>query len=422
MASHDDMPDEELWALSRSDDPSERADAQMELASRAKARQDWMMSKNLYGSALDIYLDLEMDADIGRATYGLGYCQYRLRDYAEAVESLEAALERGRALNDSTMIAYAAAPLGDALASLDRLDEAIVAYELAIDTFAEIDEESQAGVNALSMGELHGIQRRQTRALECFIRAYNLFQSCGDAFGAARAKDRMASALVELGDTDQALMHLKDALEVFDFLEEPAMVAQMNYRIGWTRNFAEKYLQADKPLRLAIQEFRDNQDWSRAALAETQLAMSLIYRDLEEPNEEAEGMLDRVAAYFEAAGEQVNVLIVESISADRLMIAGLYEEAASLWQDILARAIQYEDKAAVNCARVNLAECLFELGELSKGQEVFADVNASDWGENKPELDRIENVKKVMLQKMDGTLNLGLLSGSSSSSGEVARD
>ncbi len=54
MASHDEMPDEELWALSRSDDPRERADAQMELASRAKARQDWTMSKNLYGSVLSL--------------------------------------------------------------------------------------------------------------------------------------------------------------------------------------------------------------------------------------------------------------------------------------------------------------------------------------------------------------------------------
>ena len=418
MAIHDEMPDEELWALSRSDEPSERADAQMELATRAKARQDWTMAKNLYGSALDIYLELEMDTDIGRATYSLGYSQYRLHDYDEAISSLEAALERGRALNDSTMIAYSAGPLGDSLSALSRLDEAIAAYELAVETFKEIDEGTQAGLQALAMGELHGMLGRQTRALECFILAYNVFQGCGDAFGGARAKDRMAAALVELGDTDQALMHLRDALEVFTFLEEPIMAAQMNYRLGWIVNIAGKYLQAEKPLRKAIREFRDNADWSRTALAETQLAMSLIYRDLEEPSDEAEGMLDRVSAYFEAAGEQANVLMVESISADRLMLAGLYEEAAGLWQDILNRAVEYDDKAAANIARTNLAECLFELGELTKAQEVFAGVDASIWGENKPELERIERVKKLMLQKMSDTLNLGVLPASIEAAGE----
>ena len=85
-----------------------------------------------------------------------------------------------------------------------------------------------------------------------------------------------------------------------------------------------------------------------------------------------------------------------------------WEDAASLWQDVLDRAIDYEDKPGGNTARLNLAECLFELGELTKAQEVFAEVDPGIWGENKPELENIEKVKNLMLEKMSRTLNIQL--------------
>jgi hypothetical protein len=55
-----------------------------------------------------------------------------------------------------------------------------------------------------------------------------------------------------------------------------------------------------------------------------------------------------------------------------------------------------------------LAECLFQLGQNTEAKEIFSEINAADWGENKPELDRIERIKQLMLEKMAETLNIEL--------------
>lgn len=408
MSSHDEMPDDELWERSQSEDVSDRADSLMELAHRARNRSDYEVAKNLYGSALDLFIELGRETDAGIANYSLGYSLYRLYKFEEAVKSLTESLSRGREINDSKTIAYSAGPLGDSYSALENTAEAIEAYELAVDAFLEIEEHAQAGINALSLGELYGIQGRQTRALECFIRAFNLFQSGGDGFGGARAKDRMASALIELGDFDQALMHLKDALDVFIFLDRDERIAHAHYRLGWTLNLAGKYLQAEEPLRYAIKSFKENDEFSRAGLAELQLAYSLIFRDLEADHTAAQRLIDRAAAYFDAAGEQVNVLVAHSITAERLMNEGSFFAAAELWRDILNRAISYEDDYSARSARASLSECLFQLGHNTEAKEIFSEINAADWGENKPELDRIERIKHLMLEKMAETLNIEL--------------
>lgn len=409
MSSHDEIPEEQLWENSRSDDEEERADSLLELGHRARVLQDWTAAKNLYGSALDLYEKLEKESEIGRTVYSLGYCLYRLGEHGDAITTLQRSLAKGRELNDSNMIAYSAGPLGDCLAAVGQTDEAIAAYDLAVDAFVEIEDEASAGFNALSLGDLHGLSGRQTRALECFIRAFNIFQTGGEAFGSARAKDRMASALIELGDNEQAIMHLKDALDIFTFLEAEERIAYTNYRVGWTLNIAGKYIQSESYLRKASQSFRAAEEWSRAAMAEYHLAMSLIYRDHEEPQPEAEALIDRIATYFDAVGEQTNVLMVESLSADRLMIAGLWDDAAALWEDILSRAIVYNVQSSIMTARVNLAECLFMCGRHLEGQKVFEEVDAGFWGENNPELENIERVKELMLATMPSTLPIDVL-------------
>jgi tetratricopeptide (TPR) repeat protein len=406
MSSHDEMPEEDLWERTQSDELEDRADSLLELAHRARNREDFQVAKSLYGSALDLFEQLGRAFDAGVANYSFGYCQFRLSQYVEAIESLTVSLARAKEITDSKSIAYSSGPLGDSHSALGNIAEAIAAYDMAIEAFFEIEDLTQAGITGLSLGELHGMEGRQTKALECFIRAFNYFQSVGDAYGSARAKDRMASALIELGDFDQALMHIRDAIDIFSFMDKEERIAHMHYRLGWTLNIAGKYLQAEEPLRLAIRLFRENGDFSRAGLAEVQLAYSLIFRDPEADHTIAQGFLDRAAAYFDAAGEQVNVLMANSVSAERLMSEGSFVAASELWRDILTRSLNYKDSFSARSARAGLAECLFELGINSEANQVFADIDPSEWGENKPELERIERIKQLMLAKMAETLNI----------------
>jgi tetratricopeptide (TPR) repeat protein len=408
MSSHDEMSDEELWDRTHSDDVSDRADSLMELASRKQAIPDWDMAKSLYGSAADLYRDLEKESSLGHAIYSLGYCQYRLGEYEEAIKSLATSLQLGQEIIDSKVIAYSAGPLADCYSANGEPEKAIDFYEIAVDAFVEIEVETLAGINALAMGELHGIANRQTRALECFIRAFNIFQTGGDAIGAARAKDRMASALIEMGDYDQAVMHLKESHEVFEFSEVVDRATHALYRIGWTLNLAGKYLQAEGPLREAAVAFRQAGEWSRTALAETQLAYSLIFRDLETEHEYGQNLLRRAATYFEFAGELQNAWQVNSIKAELLALRGDLVAAIAIWKDILDQAISQEDLYYVRSARVNLAECLLEQGEITAAKEQLTEIDVAQWGENNVEIANFERVQKLVLEKLSETLNIEL--------------
>jgi tetratricopeptide (TPR) repeat protein len=395
VSSHDETSNEDLWGFATSEDKGERAEAQLELAGRAREAEDWTLAKNLYASSVELFGELDREVDHSRATYSLGYCLYRLGEHEEAVSVLKASLAAGQQMMDSRVIAFSASPLGESLSALGKLDEAIAAYELALEAFDEIEDRFQAGVNALNAGELHGIESRQTRALELFIRAYNIFQRSGDAYGAAKAKERMAASLVELGDYDQAIAHMRDAIDVFTFLENDERVAYLNYRLGLVLNLAGKYLQAEGPLRLAASEFRIASDWSKAALSETQLAYSLLFRDLEDPNEHAEGMLRRAAAYFEAAGEQINVLVCDSITAERLMKLDLHSEAEVIWRDIIERASKFADDYEQRSAKLSLAVCLVVLGDLDEVEVLLDELELASWGESKVDIERMSHLQDL---------------------------
>lgn len=404
--SHDEMTDEELWERSQSDDLTDRADSLQELGQRKVNEENFAMAKTLFGSAADLFSDLEKELDLTRSIYSVGYCQYRLGEHADAVVTLRDALARSEQLSDSRSIGFSAGPLAECYTFLGEDEKALTHHQLAVEAFLEIEDSLNAGLNSLAMGEIHGRLARQTRALECFIRAYNIFQSSGDAVGAARAKDRMAAALIELGDLDQAIMHIRDAMLTFEHMENPERVAYLQYRLGWTLVLNKKYYPAIPHLRSAIQFYRDGKDWSNAAVVEMQLANALRLMDPETPNAESEAILLRLAAYFESAGEVSNALAVESIKGEKLFEAGSFDAAAAAFADIVTRADELEDAHIARQARASQVEALFKAGRMAEAKEVFAEIDASEWGENNVELERIERLKKLMLDTMALTLNI----------------
>lgn len=397
MTDFSEMTNDELFESIKSSDLAIRADALYELGDRARLKDDWESARSYFDASLQVNSEAKRTEEIPKASYALGFCLYRLEDYKGALNHLGYSLHNARQENNSRVIAYSAAPMGDCLASLDRLDEAIEMYELTIAAFDEIEETFQAGLNSLALGELYGETGKQSKALACFVSAYNRFQTDGDAGGAARAKDRMASALVDLGDFDQALHHLNDSLKVFEFLEEEERVAHINYRISWTLNLAERHIEAEPYIRKAISFYRSKKQWSQAALAEVQLCESLMLRNPATENAEATILLPRIIAYFESAGEQANVITSNALVAEKLTKQGAYEKATQAWNQIRQESIELYNKYFVRMATLNVAECLSLQGNYEEAAVELAKIS-DDWGDDKINGRRYESLKKTLQQ------------------------
>jgi tetratricopeptide (TPR) repeat protein len=189
-------------------------------------------------------------------------------------------------------------------------------------------------------------------------------------------------------------------------MDIPDRIAYMEYRLGWTLVLHGKYYTAIPHLRSAIQYYRDNKDWSNAGVVEIQLANALRLMDPETTNPESDAILVRLAAYFESAGEVSNTMSIESIQGERYFDAGLFDAAAAVFGDIVARSVELEDDHSARKARASQVEALFRAGRLSEAKEVFAEIDPLEWGENNVELERIEKLKKLMLDTMALTLNI----------------
>ena len=86
------VPEEELWEKTHSEDLGERSDALIELGERKVQEEDWLMAKNLFGSAADILDGLDREVDLTRAIYSMGFCQYRLDEGQDAIQTLKLSL------------------------------------------------------------------------------------------------------------------------------------------------------------------------------------------------------------------------------------------------------------------------------------------------------------------------------------------
>jgi hypothetical protein len=97
---------------------------------------------------------------------------------------------------------------------------------------------------------------------------------------------------------------------------------------------------------------------------------------------------------------------VDALTAEKLTDIKMFDAAAEIYRDIIDRATAIENKPLIWSSKASLAEVLFHLGRHQEAKEIIGEIDAKDWGENQPELDKLEGVKNLMLEKMVETLNI----------------
>ena len=381
-----------LRAILSSGRAEQRAEALMELGHLARVGENWVEARDNYAACLEIFQELSMETEEAKASYSVGYCQTKLRQHAEAVIHLSAALERARSFNDSQEIAYICGPLADSLSELGRIDEALAIYELARGAFADLGEHGPTGYAELRIGDLLMQQAKPVTAREVFEAAYNHFQTEGDGFSAAFARQHLADALIELGLIDDAVRHLHDSLAVFEFLEADERVADSYLRLGIANNKRSRHSIARSHLEVAIRSFRKSDDYVRAAIAEIQHSSAVIFEDLGGSHSAAFSRSERAKQYLIAAGEQEAALEATVIMARSDQLNQRFSSAAATWKVVVEKARQFGLRMLEQSALTNLAECYLELGAFENGRKLLKAVDASAWGESHSEP---ENYRRV---------------------------
>ena len=395
MDEFEDLSMDELWALTtENNDDSMRAKALIEVALRSRRSGDLQDALSAAQAASDIFASLDDTLEVGRSSYFAGTLCNQLERYEDAIELLDRAIEIYRVNASETMIADAIRAKADALMYLDRLDEAHEERKSAVALYESNEAYTPAGIVALDIGEAFGRAGHQSQALESFQEAFRIFQLGGDLIGAGRAHDRIAAALIDLGNLSDAIVHLRDALAIFEYIEDENRLTYSKYRLGWTLVTVGENEEALGWLEQAVAEHKANRKYTEAAQADVQRAHALGSMGR---SEEATAIYRSVRAVFEGAGQLEDAYITDVNIATRLMEAGdLFGAEESLHRAIHGAA-ELDDKWLDRASRVRLAELYYQREQYEAALETLAPTDALSWGENFEQKTRHLNIHAKVL-------------------------
>ena len=394
----DELSIDELWALTTEGNETEtRAKALIEIAVRARRESNFQDALSAAQAAGDLYAQLDETLEVGRSSYFAGTLCNQLERYEDALEALDRAIEIYRVNATEIMLADAIRAKADALMFLDRLDEAYAERVSAVALYESNEAYTPAGIVSLDLGEAFGRAGAQTKALEHFKEAFRIFQLGGDLIGAGRAHDRIAAALIDLGNLSEAISHLRDALAIFQYIEDESRLTYSKYRLGWTLVTFGENEEALIWLEQAVAEHKANRRFTQAAQADVQRAHAMGSMGR---NDEALAIYRAVRAVFEGAGEHEDAYITDVNIAAKLMEAGdLFSAEESLHRAIRGAA-ELEDEWLDRAARVRLAELYFQREQFDSALSTIALSDPEAWGENLEQKTRHLNIQARVLSAL----------------------
>jgi tetratricopeptide (TPR) repeat protein len=279
-------------------------------------------------------------------------------------------------------------------------------------------------------GEAQGVRNEQVSALRTFRESLRLFKLGGDYIGSGRAHDRIAAALIDLGDLPEAVTHLRESLNIFEYIKDELRIAYSQYRLGWTLVTMGQNFEAIPLLRRSSETYKANNQFVNAANADTQLAhaLSAIGED-----DEALDLYRKTRSMYDAAGEMNSAWIADVNAAGRLLNRDA-EAAIAIYRRVIAEAKADNDDFIIQASIVRLAEALCKL-ETEAGYhealELLNQVSVEYWGDEIEQRSRHLNALALAYIKVGRTddaepllnqvVNVGLESGFLSESAEANR-
>jgi tetratricopeptide (TPR) repeat protein len=154
-----------------------------------------------------------------------GFALWRMDRTAESIAAFEESLPLFRAAGDRHGEGMALNNLGEAYASGGRVEEALSHLDAALVVFRDSGNLYGEGAALDSLAMVYRGQDRADDALRTFHEARAVRHRIGDRHGEARTLRRIGELLVESGDAERGNGLLREALQIFESLNDPQAVA-----------------------------------------------------------------------------------------------------------------------------------------------------------------------------------------------------
>ena len=400
MSNFNEMSDQELWDLTSDDDDRIKADAYFWLGQRFFDRKRYSDAVGPATASKDLYKKVDDGKSEGLAAYTSALILGYLDRHDEAVEYFTSAIDLYKEHGTDDMVADAVRGRADALVKIDRDEEARDDYRGASNYYLAASRKTPAGICLLELGDNLGACGIQAEALTVFEESLEIFQSNGDFIGSGRAHDRLAAALIDLGEMEKAIGHLEEALTIFEYINDENRFAYAQYRLGWTLVSNGEPQKAIEMLKAASASYKRQERFLDAANADNQIAHAYSAMGY---SAEALELYARTKTIYEAAGKVESSLLADVNSA-KLMSPDNLDGQAAIYRRVIQTAKEEEIDYIEQACKTRLAEvlCKYDTDEQYEAALLLVDdVPEGYWGDNRQEHARLVTAKALALVELD---------------------
>jgi tetratricopeptide (TPR) repeat protein len=198
-----------------------------------------------YEKAITIFTEIEF-------IHGLAYCYSNLgvlfqfkNEFYKALEIFEKALELESSRNNMEGIASSYHNIGSAYFRLSLYDKSLDYYLLSLSMYEELKDEKEMVDGFINIACIYGTQGFTEKALEMNIRALELGRKYGNTLDEITALLNVGECHITLGDLNDALIFLNQALVLCDKMEYRYFLGSVLKKLGKVYRKKKQYNRAN---------------------------------------------------------------------------------------------------------------------------------------------------------------------------------
>jgi tetratricopeptide (TPR) repeat protein len=328
----------ELWAQTTPSNHLEtRTAALVKIAVRLANSSDHYGAISAAQAAGELFEQLGDQGEVAQSHYFSGEQFMRLKKYAEARDEFIMAADAFHLAIDDFGRGESLRMLGYAFKNLDDFPAALEAWHDAVRILEASFSYSAAGAITLEIGQRQLENNHYELAMETFGKAMDSFQLCDDLIGAGRTHVYMAQCLQNLGKAKEALPRLRDAVRIYEYLEDSHRLADARMQLARGLQLAGQLDESESIFNLASEAFKTF--GSHKATATTYVHLSEIERSRGN-TKRAEELVTLARTIYDSCGYPFLVLGLDVANAVRLLESG--NELAA--EEILSKALSEFDE------------------------------------------------------------------------------
>lgn len=372
--------DSELWDYLENSSGEERGRILIELGFRSLNKRDFNKAISFSQPAVELFRELKIRDQESIANYVYGSATRAQGELVHSISALKSACEGFREAGLENLLGLAYYELANAQIQLGEFKEAEDSFVTSLNILTAVGDDFGVTQAGSEYGELLGSQRLQTRAFEIFTQTKEFAKNLNDPLKVAYIEDRIAACLIELARGDEALDHLKSALDIVSYAGSREQIAWALYRYGWTLQTFEYSHQALKILEDAKQIFEELGDVRQKAKCDFQIAH--VLNSLGE-FEQADMLYSQLKEIFNSLGDLESNFLCEVNRGTNLSKAGDKTTAINIFKKIISSIPEGNFEYIKRYAKIELANCLNSEEFYKEALEQVEAIDISEFGDNR---------------------------------------